>query len=65
MDKQTAIELLGGSAIKVAQAMGYKSRHAVYMWPDKLPQSVTDRVNGAIARINAAKTRKQPAKAVT
>lgn len=64
MDKQKAIEMLGGTAIKAAQAMGYKSRHAIYMWPEILPQSVTDRVNGALTRIRATKPRKQPAKAV-
>jgi hypothetical protein len=64
MEKQTAIDLLGGTAIKASQAMGYKSRHAIYMWPEVLPPSVTDRVNGALARIKATQTRKQPAKAV-
>lgn len=66
MDKQKAIEMLGGTAIKAAQAMGYKSRHAIYMWPEILPQSVTDRVNGALTRIRATKPRKrgpQPSKA--
>jgi|JI10StandDraft_1071094.scaffolds.fasta_scaffold253291_2 hypothetical protein len=63
MEKQKAIEMLGGTAIKASRAMGYKSRHAIYMWPEKLPQSVADRVNGALARINATKSRKQPAKA--
>lgn len=31
-----AIELFG-SAIKLAEALGYKSRHAVYMWPKDGP----------------------------
>ena len=60
MEKQTAINLLGGTPLKAAQAMGYKSVQAVYMWPNVLPQSVADKVNGAIQRV---KPRKQPAKA--
>lgn len=28
---------LYGSAIKLADALGYKSRHAVYMWPKAGP----------------------------
>lgn len=51
MDKKTAIEFLGGTPKKAAQAMGYKSAHAIYVWPDVLPQSVADRVIGAIARL--------------
>lgn len=44
--------------------MGYKSVHAIYMWPDVLPTSIADRVNGAVMRLNQSKPqRKQPAKA--
>lgn len=57
MEKQTAIALLGGTALKAAQVMGYKSRHAIYMWPEILPQSVADRVRGVLSRS------KQPRKA--
>ena len=46
MEKQTAINLLGGTAKKAAEAMGYKSPHAVYMWPDILKKSVAERVLG-------------------
>lgn len=46
MEKQTAINLLGGTAKKAAEAMGYKSPHAVYMWPDVLKKSVSERVLG-------------------
>lgn len=55
MQKQTAINSLGGTPQKAAEAMGYKSVHAVYMWPDVLPQSVADRVNGAITRLKHGK----------
>jgi hypothetical protein len=51
MDKQIAINLLGGSAQKVAKALGYKSVQAVYLWPDQLPIAIADRVNGAALRL--------------
>ena len=51
MDKKTAIQLLGGTPSKAAAAMGYKTRHAVYVWPDQLPQSLQDKVNGALLRL--------------
>lgn len=31
--RQQAIDLYSGSVAKLADALGYKSRHAVYMWP--------------------------------
>lgn len=34
--RQQAIALFG-SAVKVADALGYTSRHAVYMWPKTGP----------------------------
>lgn len=34
--RQQAIDLYG-SAIELASALGYKSRHAVYMWPKSGP----------------------------
>lgn len=37
MTRQQAIDLFGGSAAKLAEALGYKSRHAVYMWPKEGP----------------------------
>jgi len=52
MDKQKAIDLLGGSPKKAAEAMGYTSVHAVYMWPDHLPKSIADRVLGILSRIH-------------
>lgn len=55
MNKQTAINLLGGTPKKAAEAMGYKSAHAIYVWPDVLPQSTADKVNGALLRISKRK----------
>lgn len=52
MLKKTAIELLGGTPAKAAKAMGYKSPHAIYVWPDLLTQSLADKVNGALLRLN-------------
>ena len=51
MEKQTAIQLLGGTAKKAAQAMGYKSPHAIYMWPEVLPKSVHERVLGILSQM--------------
>jgi len=36
LTRQQAIELFG-SAVKLAEALGYTSRHAVYMWPKEGP----------------------------
>ena len=60
MDKQKAIELLGGTPAKAAKAMGCKSVHAVYMWPDVISQAMADRVMGAVQRL--PKRRKTPTK---
>lgn len=51
MEKQTAIEMLGGTPKKAMQAMGYKTVQAIYMWPPVLPQSIADQVNGACLRL--------------
>ena len=61
MKKQTAIELLGGTPKKAAEAMGYRAVQTIYLWPETLPQATADRVAGVVARI--AKPRK--AKATT
>ena len=61
MKKQTAIELLGGTPKKAAEAMGYRAIQTIYLWPETLPQATADRVAGVVARI--AKPRK--AKATT
>jgi hypothetical protein len=58
MEKQTAINMLGGTPVKAAKSMGYKSPHAIYMWPDVLPGTVADRVRGVLSR--SKRTKKQP-----
>ncbi len=60
MDKQKAIELLGGTAKSAAEAMGYTSVHAVYMWPAVLSREVVQRVMGVLAM----QANRQPEKAV-
>ncbi len=54
MNKQKAIELLGGTPKKAAEAMGYTSIQAIYMWPETLPKSIEDRVLGILSRIHSA-----------
>ena len=56
MKKQTAIELLGGTPKKAAEAMGYRAVQTIYLWPETLPQATADRVTGVVARM--AKPRK-------
>jgi len=58
MTKDEAIKILGGTPGKAAQALGYTSVQAIYMWPDPLPQSTADRVRGAALRIKSGKARK-------
>lgn len=48
MTKTEAIEIFE-SVPKLAAALGI-TRHAIYMWPDELPQATVDRVNGAALR---------------
>ena len=60
MDKQDAINLLGGTPKKAAEAMGYKSIQAIYLWPDVLGQSMVDKINGAASRLKLKP--KKPAK---
>lgn len=35
--RQQALDLYGGSAMKLAAALEYTSRHAIYMWPKEGP----------------------------
>lgn len=56
MKKTQAIELLGGTPKKAAQAMGYRAVQTIYLWPETLPQATADRVAGVVARM--AKPRK-------
>ena len=58
MKKALAIELLGGTPKKAAEAMGYRAVQTIYLWPDDLPQSTADRVRGVLSR--TAKTRGLP-----
>lgn len=46
MNKQTAIELLGGSTATAARTLGV-SYQAVMKWPDVLPKRISQRVIGA------------------
>ena len=57
MNKKDAIAMLGGTPGKAAKALGYKTVHAVYVWPDPLPLGLVDRVRGAAMRIKAAAKR--------
>lgn len=49
MDKQTAIDLLGGTVAAAAEAIGV-SYQAVDKWPDLLPPRIADRVLAVQAR---------------
>lgn len=64
MQKSEAIKLLGGTAKKASEAMGYKSVQAIYMWPEVLPLPLSDQVIGAWHRKRSTKKRQsRPAKA--
>ena len=52
MQKQTAIELLGGSVTAASKAIGI-SYQAVNKWPETLTDRVADRVEAAIARMKS------------
>jgi hypothetical protein len=49
MKKQTALQLLGGTELSAAQALGC-SRQNVNRWPDDLPRRIADRVIAARVR---------------
>lgn len=49
MNKQAAINFLGGSARKAAGVLGI-SVQAVYDWPDPLSPRIVDRILGACLR---------------
>ena len=51
MDKNRAIELLGGSVTLAAKAIGI-TPSAVSQWPDILPPRLADRVHAAKFRID-------------
>lgn len=50
MQKKLAIDLLGGTVAKAADAIGINSQ-AVSQWPDTLPGRLSDRVIAACVRI--------------
>ena len=60
MKKDRAIELLGGTPKKAAEAMGYRAVQTIYLWPDDLPQATADRVMGVVGRIAKAAKRRHP-----
>lgn len=49
MDKTLAIDMLGGTVVSAAQAIGI-SYQAVEKWPNPLPPRIADRVLAAMAR---------------
>lgn len=59
MKKTDAIQLLGGSVAKAAEAIGINSQ-AISQWPEVLPPRIADRVQAALWRMS-----QQPAAAVT
>ena len=61
MDKQKAIELLGGSIQGCADAIGV-SYQAVKKWPNTLTPRVADRVQAALVRMSKASKRTRKAK---
>lgn len=53
MEKIKAIELLGGTVAKAADAIGINSQ-AISQWPDTLPPRLADRVIAACVRSGIA-----------
>ncbi|WP_313080509.1 hypothetical protein [Pulveribacter sp.] len=49
MQKQTAIDMLGGTASSAARAIGV-THAAIVQWPDELPARLADRVIAACVR---------------
>lgn len=49
MTKTEAIDLLGGSVAKAAEAIGINSQ-AISQWPTELPARLVDRVQAALYR---------------
>lgn len=59
MEKQKAIELLGGTVRSAADAIGI-SYQAVKDWPEVLPPRIADRVEAAAYRALMAESMSQP-----
>lgn len=64
MEKTKAIELLGGSVAKAAEAIGINSQ-AISQWPDTLPPRLADRVIAACVRSGISVPREFTRKAKT
>ena len=58
MQKEIAIQLLGGSIKSASEAIGI-TYWAVYKWPDTLPKRISDRVEAALSRMKDAPKRKK------
>jgi hypothetical protein len=58
MNKSHAIELLGGSVTSAARACGI-STSAVSQWPEVLTKDQVDRVQAALYRQQAAKSKRR------
>ena len=56
MQKETAIQNLGGSITAAAKAIGV-SYQAVRKWPDPLPPRIADRVTAALVRLGETKVK--------
>jgi molybdenum-dependent DNA-binding transcriptional regulator ModE len=56
MQKETAIQLLGGSIRSAAEAIGITYK-AVHKWPDVLSPRIVDRVEIALVRMSKPKGR--------
>jgi len=54
MEKQTAINLLGGSIRSASEAVGVTYK-AVHKWPDPLTPRIADRVAAALVRLGTKK----------
>lgn len=59
MNKQHAIELLGGSVAAAARAIGVTFQ-AVDKWPDELPPRISDRVQAALWRMSQREPQSSP-----
>lgn len=55
MNKTEAINLLGGSVAKAADAIGINSQ-AISQWPAELPARLADRVQAALWRMQQAES---------
>lgn len=55
MTKTEAIDLLGGTVSKAAEAIGINSQ-AISQWPAELPSRLVDRVQAALYRKQQAET---------